>query len=262
MPSPPCPRPRRASRALRWAFAGLLVVLGWSGAGPPAAAAGPGYAWPVPAPHPVVRGFDPPDTNWGAGHRGVDLGASGGTVVRSAAAGSVVFAGLIAGRGVVVVRHAAGLRTTYESVLAAVRVGEHVDAGEPLGRLSLAGGHCLPRACLHWGAIRGGTYLDPLSLVGVSPAQVRLLPVWGRSPSAAAPPSASWEEVGSVLGGDRASGLGSAAATTAVASARDRAAGSSSSGHKRAVGVGAATVLGGAVAAAGATLRRRRARPP
>jgi hypothetical protein len=246
-----------------WALAGLPVVVGWSGAGPPAAAAGPGYAWPVPAPHPVARGFDPPDSDWGAGHRGVDLGASGGTVVRSAAAGSVVFAGLVAGRGVVVVEHARGLRTTYEPVLALVRVGAHVEAGDPLGRLTASGGHCLPRACLHWGAIRGGTYLDPLSLLGRSPAQVRLLPVWGRSPSAARAPDAPWASVGSVLGEDRASGgLASVATTAAVARAPDRAAGSSPTGHGRAVGVGAATILGGAIAAAGATLRRRAARPP
>jgi hypothetical protein len=246
-----------------WVLAGLPVVVGWSVAGPPAAAAGPGYAWPVPAPHPVARGFDPPESDWGAGHRGVDLGASGGAVVRSAAAGSVVFAGLVAGRGVVVVGHARGLRTTYEPVLAAVRVGAHVDMGDPLGRLTLAGGHCLPRVCLHWGAIRGGTYLDPLSLLGRSPAQVRLLPVWGRSPSAAGAPGPPWAWVGSALGEDRASGgIASVAATPAVASAPDRAAGSSSSRHGRAVGVGAATVMGGAVAAAAATLRRRSARPP
>ena len=40
--------------------------------------------------------------------------------------------------------------------------------------------HCLPRACLHWGWLRGETYLDPLRLVGGGP--VRLLPLWRRLP--------------------------------------------------------------------------------
>jgi len=49
-----------------------------------------------------------------------------------------------------------------------------VSAGAVLGRLTLAGSHCGPAACLHWGLLRGGDYLDPLALLGLE--QVRLLP--------------------------------------------------------------------------------------
>ena len=45
-----------------------------------------------------------------------------------------------------------------------------------IGRLLLAGSHCAPAACLHWGLIRGETYLDPLTLVGAVPQPVRLYP--------------------------------------------------------------------------------------
>ena len=48
------------------------------------------------------------------------------------------------------------------------------------GTLELAGSHCFPRACLHWGWLRGETYLDPLGLVGAGP--VRLLPLWRAEP--------------------------------------------------------------------------------
>jgi murein DD-endopeptidase MepM/ murein hydrolase activator NlpD len=129
--------------------------------------------WPLSPEPDVLTGFDPPASRWGAGHRGVDLAGSVGQVVRAAQAGTVSFAGRIAGRGVVVVDHG-GTRTTYEPVAASVAVGDVLDAGEPLGRLELLGSHCLPRACLHWGLIRGTTYLDPLTLVGAGP--VRLLP--------------------------------------------------------------------------------------
>ena len=131
-------------------------------------------AWPLPPPHPVRRGFDPPSTTWGAGHRGVDLGGRPGMKVMSALAGTVTFAGILAGRGVVVVDHG-DVRTTYEPVSASVSVGESVPRGGVIGRLSLAGSHCFPAACLHWGLLRGSTYLDPLLLVGGGP--IRLLPM-------------------------------------------------------------------------------------
>jgi len=131
-------------------------------------------AWPLPPPHPVRRRFAPPDSAWGAGHRGVDLGGSVGATVVSALAGTITFAGILAGRGVVVVDHGA-LRTTYEPVDASVAVGEQVARGGAIGRLTLAQSHCFPEACLHWGLLRGSTYLDPLILVGGGP--IRLLPM-------------------------------------------------------------------------------------
>jgi murein DD-endopeptidase MepM/ murein hydrolase activator NlpD len=110
-----------------------------------------------------------------------------GQAVRSALPGRVAFAGLLAARGVVVVDHGA-TRTTYEPVAATVRVGERVRAGQPIGTLQLPGSHCLPDACLHWGWLRGATYLDPLRLVGAGP--VRLLPLWRDRPVASAIPPA------------------------------------------------------------------------
>ena len=135
--------------------------------------------WPLSPEPGVVFAFDPPTSRWGPGHRGVDLAGSVGQPVRAAQAGSVSFAGRIAGRGVVVVTHGA-VRTTYEPVAATVAVGDEVGAGDPIGRLELLGSHCLPRACLHWGLLRGATYLDPLTLVGAGP--VRLLPWSGTTP--------------------------------------------------------------------------------
>lgn len=129
--------------------------------------------WPLDPRPAVVRGFDPPDQPWGAGHRGVDLLGAPGQDVRAALDGTVTFAGTLAGRGVVVVSHGA-TRTTYEPVHPTVAVGAHVVAGGSLGSLQAALSHCFPRSCLHWGLVRGEDYLDPLSLVGAAP--VRLLP--------------------------------------------------------------------------------------
>lgn len=131
--------------------------------------------WPLVPEPTVVHGFDPPTDPYGPGHRGVDLAGSVGQVVRAALGGEVTFAGMLAGRGVVVVSHGA-TRTTYEPVRATVAVGDTVASGAPIGRLELTLSHCFPAACLHWGWIEGEVYLDPLRLVGGGP--IRLLPLW------------------------------------------------------------------------------------
>jgi murein DD-endopeptidase MepM/ murein hydrolase activator NlpD len=122
----------------------------------------------------VTRPFQPPPTPFAAGHRGVDLAGSPWTPVLAAGDGVVAFAGMVAGRPVVSIDHAGGLRTTYEPVDASVAAGMRVTRGSPVG--TLAAGHvgCPVSACLHWGLRRGETYLDPLALL--RPPRVRLLP--------------------------------------------------------------------------------------
>ncbi|PUA80712.1 M23 family metallopeptidase [Nocardioides currus] len=166
---------------LRSLLLGVLVVLATCSPALPAPGpdADPVGVWPL-APEPeVVHGFDPPDDPWGPGHRGVDLAGSIGQPVRTALAGTVAFAGHIAGKPVVTVSHG-DTRTTYEPVASTIAVGTPVTAGQRIGTLEVAFSHCFPAACLHWGWLRGETYLDPLLLVG--DGRVRLLPLWRDEP--------------------------------------------------------------------------------
>jgi murein DD-endopeptidase MepM/ murein hydrolase activator NlpD len=142
---------------------------------PPAVA----YAPPV-TPLRVVRGFVAPTSRWGPGHRGVDLATGPGDPVRAAAAGTVSFAGRVAGRGVVVVAHADGVRTEYEPVTPLVRAGAAVLRGQAIGRVGGPHGACAPGRCVHWGARRGDAYFDPLALLRPL-GPVRLLP-WADRP--------------------------------------------------------------------------------
>ncbi|GHA02940.1 hypothetical protein GCM10010389_47850 [Streptomyces echinoruber] len=129
-----------------------------------------GRLWPVGRRPAVLRGWSPPATPYGPGHRGVDLGAADGAAVRAVAPGRVLFAGRVAGRGVVSVALTGTgdppLRTTYEPVSPSVREGDVVGAGAVLGTVegARAGAHC-GTACVHWGLLRGRTYLNPLALL-------------------------------------------------------------------------------------------------
>lgn len=194
-------RTARYLLALVWL---LTVTASPAAADPPAGAA---ERWPVAgtsrAGRPmVVRGWDPPSARWAAGHRGVDLRAPAGTLVRAVADGRVSFAGPVGGRGVVTVTLEGTadppLRVTYQPVEPAVHEGDRVRAGDVVGAVATGRSHCSP-GCLHWGLLRGTHYLNPLSAL---PARLlrggpsRLLPVSGvplpdvsgSLPKAAAPP--------------------------------------------------------------------------
>lgn len=140
------------------------------------AAADTPWLWPLDPRPDVLRGFDPPEQRWLAGHLGADLAADVGQPVLASADGVVHFVGTVAGVPVVSVTHG-GLRTTYLPVRASVARGDPVRAGDELGPLAEEPAHCSSRPCLHFGLLRGATYLDPLGPLGHGP--VRLLPLPG-----------------------------------------------------------------------------------
>ncbi|AKS36690.1 M23 family metallopeptidase [Mycolicibacterium goodii] len=135
------------------------------------------FRWPLDPRPAVTREFDAPSPNWQRGHRGVDLAAVAQQPVSAAGSGTVVFAGILAGRPVVSIAHPGGLRTTYEPVRARVRAGRTVVAGQVIGTVDEGHAGCPVAACLHWGAMWGpasrADYVDPLGLL----AAIRLKPL-------------------------------------------------------------------------------------
>jgi murein DD-endopeptidase MepM/ murein hydrolase activator NlpD len=147
----------------------------------PARADGERLDWPLRPRPAVLRVFDAPSPKWNRGHRGVDLAGLPGQRVYAAGAGTVVFAGDLAGRPVVSIAHPGGLRTSYEPVRSSVRTGQLVTAGAVLGELVAGHAGCAAVACLHWGALWGpaarADYVDPLGLLATTP--IRLKPLHG-----------------------------------------------------------------------------------
>ncbi len=123
--------------------------------------------------------FDAPSPNWKRGHRGVDLAGGPGQPVYAAAAGTVVFAGELAGRPLVSIAHPGGLRTAMSRCAPSVRPGQLVGAGSVIGALEAGHAGCAAPACLHWGAMWGpaarADYVDPLGLLATTP--IRLKPM-------------------------------------------------------------------------------------
>jgi hypothetical protein len=158
-----------------------------------AAAADPAVTggWRPPVPGKVVRPFAESSSAYAPGHRGVDLAAPAGTPVRAAGAGTVTFAGDVAGHLHVVVTHRNGLRTSY-SFLADVTVsgGEAVTTSTIVGHTGGEdpdSGH--GAEAVHFGLRVGERYVDPLLLFQARDLTelVRLVPV------APIGPDRSWE---------------------------------------------------------------------
>ena len=126
-----------------------------------------------PSPARVLRGFDAPEQKWSPGHRGVDMALSVGSPVVAAEDGEVAFVGTVAGKPVVSIDHADGVRTTYQPVHGSVKQGQKVREGQVIGRL---GNPVDGYPGLHWGArIAKDTYIDPLTLLDMP--VIRLKPL-------------------------------------------------------------------------------------
>jgi murein DD-endopeptidase MepM/ murein hydrolase activator NlpD len=127
----------------------------------PAVAAGT-WVWPVTGP--VIRGFDPPDDPYGAGHRGIDIAAPVGTPVLAAEAGIVTFAGKVGGQLFVTVDHGGGLVSSYSWVSALrVRKNDVVARGQAIALSGTGHPSSGEPPHLHVGVRLNGQYVDPLA---------------------------------------------------------------------------------------------------
>jgi len=136
--------------AIREAQAGASST----GTGTPSAS---GFIWPVNGT--VVSGFG---WRWGRMHEGIDISASSGTPIWSAAAGTVIHSGWLGGYGnLVVVDHGNGLATAYAHASAIlVGVGQQVSQGETLSLVGSTGNSSGPH--LHFEVRVNGAAVDPL----------------------------------------------------------------------------------------------------
>ena len=132
----------------------------------------------------VVRGFDARAGPFGPGHRGIDIAAPVGELVRSPTAGRVTFAGPVAGANWVSLLAAPGVLVTVGPLGDPVTTAVQVPARAPVGRVGP--GHELPTvgrvvpgregATLHLSVRVDGVYVDPLAYL-VDRPRPRLAPL-------------------------------------------------------------------------------------
>lgn len=115
--------------------------------------------WPVKHVR-ILRPFDPPEKPWMAGHRGVDLEAKEGTKLFAPANGIISFAGVVAHKNVVSIKHGS-ITSTFEPAKTFLSVGESVKRGQLIGSVSRGSDHC-DNSCVQWGLKKDKrNYEDP-----------------------------------------------------------------------------------------------------
>lgn len=133
-----------------FALAVVLAIL-------PIPSACPGAA--LPDSIEIVRPYGP--TGRWSGHFGIDVALPPSSRVRSMGAGTVSFAGFVAGRRSVTVDHGGGWRTSYSYLVAViVRKGQGVDRGSPIGYSGVHHG----AQSVHLSLRSGTQYVDPMLL--------------------------------------------------------------------------------------------------
>ena len=145
------------------ASAGAVVI--WAAATFTAVAAPQDGQWLIPpVDAPVARPFDAPKARYGPGHRGVDYHFGSGRDVRAAAAGTVAFAGTVAGVAAITIEHGDGLQTTYSRLSEIfLERGDVVAQGEFIGQVGTTHG---VTEGLHFGVKLHDQYVDPQLYLG------------------------------------------------------------------------------------------------
>lgn len=137
------------------------------------------WSWPVHGP--ILRDFEPPETPYGSGHRGIDIAVPLGTVVHAPEGAVVSFAGSVGGQLFVTLDHGGQLESTYSwlgSTL--VRRGDVVARGQAIATTGTGHtGSTVPH--LHVGVKLADVYVDPLDYLGPTGVQdmIRLAPITG-----------------------------------------------------------------------------------
>lgn len=134
---------------------------------------------PLEPPVQLVNHYIQPNSDYSAGHRGVDYLSALGQPIFAPADGQIWFVRKVFQRNLVTLSHPGGLLTEYEPVCTDLVKGQPVLQGQKIGYLCEADNsykpHCPPNTCLHFSVRKDGAYFSPLLMIGgLNPS--RLLP--------------------------------------------------------------------------------------
>jgi murein DD-endopeptidase MepM/ murein hydrolase activator NlpD len=129
-------------------------------------------SWQVPLTPPIhlINPYLQPNSDYSAGHRGIDYRVYEGQSVLAPTDATVWFVGKVVDRGVLSLRTASSDLVAFEPVCSELKPGDRVKAGQPIASVCAADSsyrqHCEDQLCLHF-SLRGPEgYLSPIVRIG------------------------------------------------------------------------------------------------
>jgi murein DD-endopeptidase MepM/ murein hydrolase activator NlpD len=135
------------------------------------------WAPPLEPPVNLVNLYRQPNSDYSAGHRGIDYRVEVGQPVLSPADGEVWFSGKVGNRQLISLKHPDGNLTEFEPVCTDLEKGEPVFLGQEIGQVCKADSnyrqHCQEATCLHFSIRQLGEYLSPQVFIGgINPSRL------------------------------------------------------------------------------------------
>jgi hypothetical protein len=133
---------------------------------------------PLTAPINLVRPYQQPNSDYSAGHRGVDYEVSPGQTIFSPTQASVYFNQNLVDRPVLTLKTATGDLIEFEPACGSFPVGTSVNPGDAVGNVCPASAnykaHCPNLLCLHFSLRTTRGYLSPIVRYGALAPSVLL----------------------------------------------------------------------------------------
>jgi murein DD-endopeptidase MepM/ murein hydrolase activator NlpD len=135
------------------------------------------WAPPLEPPINLVNLYRQPNSDYSAGHRGIDYQVTLGQSVLAPADGEVWFSGKVVNRYLLSLKHPDGNLTEFEPVCTDLQKGEPVFLGQEIGEVCEAESsyrqHCQNTTCLHFSIRKLGAYLSPQVFIGgINPSRL------------------------------------------------------------------------------------------
>ena len=135
------------------------------------------WAPPLEPPINLVNLYRQPNSDYSAGHRGIDYQVEPGQSVLAPADGQVWFSGKVVNRNLISLKHPDGTLSEFEPVCTDLLKGEPVFLGQEIGRVCNTDPnyrqHCQNTTCLHFSIRLAGEYLSPQVFIGgINPSRL------------------------------------------------------------------------------------------
>jgi murein DD-endopeptidase MepM/ murein hydrolase activator NlpD len=156
----------------------LAMALTWQQSSGAKASDEPVWQAPLEAPIQLVRPYRQPNSDYSAGHRGVDFQVQIGQAIFSPTDSKVRFNQNLVDRPVLSLETKAGEILEFEPACGSLPVGAQIHAGDAIGYVCQASSgyvqHCSKMTCLHFALRTSRGYLSPIVRYGALSPSVLL----------------------------------------------------------------------------------------